>query len=130
MMIRAHDRIDSFAWRNGGLMSWLYAILREGVADYQRSTGRHSAKPPDVTVLDLPMSEEASSDANEIPRIQRAFARLDRSEQDVLELRVLGGLDPDQIGIVLGERPGVVRTAQSRALAKLGMIVREESDDE
>jgi RNA polymerase sigma-70 factor, ECF subfamily len=47
----------------------------------------------------------------------------------VLELRVIAGLTPEQTAVVLGKRPGAVRTAQSRALARLRKWVAETEED-
>jgi RNA polymerase sigma-70 factor (ECF subfamily) len=48
-----------------------------------------------------------------------AFGRLSASDQDVLELRVLAGLGAEQVAELTGRQPGAIRTAQSRALARL-----------
>ena len=57
--------------------------------------------------------------ADEHAAIRAAFARLSEADREVLELRVIAGLTPEQTAAVLGKRPGAVRTAQSRALARL-----------
>ena len=48
-----------------------------------------------------------------------AFRRLRPDQQEVLALRVLGGLSAAQVGEVLGKSEGAVRVAQHRALQSL-----------
>jgi RNA polymerase sigma-70 factor, ECF subfamily len=48
-----------------------------------------------------------------------AFRRLRADQQEVLALRVLGGLSAAQVGEVLGRSEGAVRVAQHRALVSL-----------
>jgi len=48
-----------------------------------------------------------------------AFATLGPDDREILELRVVGGLDAEEVGLVVGKRAGAVRMAQSRALARL-----------
>lgn len=127
-MIKAFDRIEGFVWRNGGLMVWLYNLLGDVVADNQRASGRHTARRPGLDDAESPTNGPRGTETKQAELVGRSFARLDPSEQDVLELRVVGGLDADQVGIVLGQRPGAVRAAQSRALQKLEMIVKDATE--
>jgi RNA polymerase sigma-70 factor, ECF subfamily len=48
-----------------------------------------------------------------------AFERLAPEERELLELRVQGGLSSEEVGKLLGKRPGAVRMAQVRALQRL-----------
>ena len=48
-----------------------------------------------------------------------AFERLAPEERELLELRVQGGLSSEEVGVLLGKRPGAVRMAQARALQRL-----------
>ena len=59
-------------------------------------------------------------------QMRAAFARLDSSDREVLELRVVAGLTSEEAAAVLGKRPGAVRMAQNRALARLRKLLEEE----
>ena len=63
--------------------------------------------------LDEVLSREESA------TVLAAFHRLPASDRELLEMRVIVGLDSRQVAEVTGRRPGAVRTAQSRALARL-----------
>jgi RNA polymerase sigma-70 factor (ECF subfamily) len=52
-------------------------------------------------------------------RVADAFRSLRADQQEVLALRVLGGLSATQVGEVLGKSEGAVRVAQHRALRSL-----------
>ncbi len=51
--------------------------------------------------------------------LRAEFDQLPAGDRELLELRVVAGLSPDDVAAVLGKRPGAVRTAQSRALGRL-----------
>lgn len=58
-----------------------------------------------------------------------AFASLPSEDQELLELRVIGGLDSKAVGAVVGKRDGAVRMAQSRALQKLRKLMEEQGHE-
>ena len=115
---RACNRIGDFEWTGGGFTAWLYGILRNVVMETQRRSRRTSPLlAPEERVEDnaldgLLLDEEATA-------VRAAFATLSADDQEVLELRVVGGLTADEVAVTVGKRPGAVRMAQSRALARL-----------
>ena len=54
-----------------------------------------------------------------------AYGRLTDEERELLDLRVIGALSAEEVGELLNRRPGAVRTAQSRALARLRIFFEE-----
>jgi RNA polymerase sigma-70 factor (ECF subfamily) len=114
-MTRALVRIDSFAWRGEGFDAWLYGILLERARAGARFVGDG---PPDVPAHE-PEPLGCVLAREEAVEVRRAFARLGPDEQELLELRVVGGLGPDEVGRVIGKTAGAVRMAQTRALARL-----------
>jgi RNA polymerase sigma-70 factor (ECF subfamily) len=115
---RACNRIGDFQWTGGGFTAWLYGILRNVVMETQRRSRRTSPlMAPDERVEDdsmdrLLLDEEATA-------VRAAFATLSPDDQEILELRVVGGLTADEVAVAVGKRSGAVRMAQSRALARL-----------
>ena len=126
-MTRAVDRIDSFTWDDSAFEGWLFGILRNVVRDTQRARAR--AVPRAASQFERPDHEPSVGllAREEAAELTAAFARLSPSEREILELRVVAGLSADEIAITLGKRPGAVRTAQSRALAKLRSLLEETS---
>jgi RNA polymerase sigma-70 factor (ECF subfamily) len=125
-MTRAVAKIDRFSWSGGGFDAWLFGILRHVVLDGQRAAGRRATTPLVI--------EPASDDAGPLERllgdeeaaaVRSAFRRLDPAEQELLELRVVARLSSDDVAAVLGKKPGAVRMAQARALARLRSMMEE-----
>ncbi len=115
---RAYRRIGDFEWTGGGFVAWLYGILRNVVLEAQRGNRR-----VEVSMAVDEREEDDSLDAvildEEAAAVRAAFASLSPDDQEVLELRVIGDLAADEVAAVVGKRPGAVRMAQSRALARL-----------
>ena len=59
--------------------------------------------------------------------MRTAFAGLPEPDRELLGLRVVAGLDATTTAQVLGKRPGAIRMAQSRALGRLRVMLREEA---
>lgn len=125
-MVRAVAGIDRFANKGAGFDAWLYGILRHVVLDQHRRLWREEPQEaPEVGGQVLTPSELAE-DRDDAARLRRAFGRLNATEQEILELRVVAGLSAAAVASVIGRRPGAVRMAQTRALARLRRLVREE----
>jgi RNA polymerase sigma-70 factor, ECF subfamily len=108
--------------------AWLFTIAHRRVADHFRRRFRRreveldeaapaSRKGGHLPVVDGP--EETVLAAERRAEVAGAFRRLRADQQEVLALRVLGGLSAAQVGEVLGKSEGAVRVAQHRALRSL-----------
>lgn len=111
-----------------GIDGWLFGIcrnvLRETWRSHQRDARWEDLGPSLATVADDgPLDQVLQYEERD--RLVAAFARLDPDERDLLELRVGAGLDAQAVGEVLGKRPGAVRMAQARALARLRTFLEE-----
>jgi RNA polymerase sigma-70 factor, ECF subfamily len=114
--------------------AWLFTIAHRRVADHFRRRSRRREVELDETVHAtdrggratvagrLPAvagPEEAVLAAERRAEVAGAFRRLRADQQEVLALRVLGGLSAVQAAEVLGKSEGAVRVAQHRALRSL-----------
>jgi RNA polymerase sigma-70 factor (ECF subfamily) len=124
-MARAVSSIDRFAWNGVGFDAWLFGILRHVVIDAQRALTER-AIPADVSP-DSPGPLDHLLGAEEAKAVRAAFRRLGEADQEVLELRVVAQLSADEVGEVLGKKPGAVRMAQARALERLRALMEEGS---
>lgn len=120
-MMRAMGTIDRYRPGGAGIEAWFFGIARNVVLETYRAGARaRSADPATLeTVADHDGPLAAVLDREERTLLARAFDRLSDADRDLLELRVLGGLDAAQVGEITGRRAGAVRMAQSRALARL-----------
>ena len=110
--------IDRLAGAGARPESWLFGVLRHVVLDRQRTSYRRRDLPERRAIDGADPLETIVVD-EERQDVRHAFARLPERDRELLELRVVAGLSADEVAGVLGLRPGAVRTAQSRALARL-----------
>lgn len=127
-MTRAVAGICGFRWEPAGIDPWLFGIARRVAVDHHRKAGRarrsnRAEGPPAVGA----QPGDAFELAEEHTAVRSAFAQLSVSDRELLELRVIAGLSAEQSAAVLGKRAGTVRTAQSRALARLRQILDQQS---
>ena len=111
--------------------AWLFTIAHRRVADHFRRRYRRREVALDEAVSGeegragsgaaaaVAGPEEALLAAERRAEVAGAFRRLRPDQQEVLALRVLGGLSAVQVGEVLGKSEGAVRVAQHRALHSL-----------
>jgi RNA polymerase sigma-70 factor (ECF subfamily) len=126
-MARAVTKIDTYVGTDEGFAPWLFGICRHVVVDIQRQTYR--PLPPGLLRSDVdgPGPADIVIDAEEQAQVRAAFNRLDPDEQELLELRVVGGLSSAEVAAALGKQPGTVRMAQMRALGRLRTFLEEAS---
>jgi RNA polymerase sigma-70 factor (ECF subfamily) len=125
-LTRAVAGIDRFRWGPAGFDGWVFGIARHVCTDHHRASHRFrlfAAKPEPPGIVALP--GEALERAAEHDQMRLVFAQLPAADRELLELRVMAGLSSEQTAAVLGRTPGAVRTAQSRALARLRQLLEE-----
>ncbi len=127
-MVRAVAAIGRFRWESAGFDGWLFGIARRTSAEHVRRAVRNQRVPP-IHEAAAPDFDEALVLANDHAVVRRAFDALRSADRELLELRVVAGLSAEQVAVALGKRPGAIRTAQSRAIARLRSLLEEMTDD-
>lgn len=132
-MVRALGGIASFTWQGAGFEAWVLAILRNVVYEHRRRLRREVPRAVlgEADTADNhapePLAAVVASEQQDV--VRRAFRLLSPADQELLELRVVAGLNSEGVAQQVGRRPGAVRMAQSRALkrlaASLGDLGRE-----
>ncbi|MGH2739705.1 MAG: RNA polymerase sigma factor [Actinomycetota bacterium] len=125
-MMRAFDRIKAFTWRGAGFDAWMYGICRNVILEANRARGQSASAVSSLVPEQEPGPEDFLLNEEEARTVRAAFGQLHPEEQEVLELRVVGGLTAKEVGAVIGKRPGAVRMAQSRALDRLRSLMKGE----
>jgi RNA polymerase sigma factor (sigma-70 family) len=119
VFVAAASRFEGFRGDWEDFRSWLFAIAyRQVVNRYRRSKFATDPLPPSLPSGAVSVEDEV------IERIRGesavdALQVLNDLERDVVLLRVLGGLDTEEVAQAVGKRPGNVRVIQSRAMGKL-----------
>lgn len=128
-MARAVAGIGRVTWGSGGVEGWLFGILRHVVTDEHRRRARSTGGGASLEAegRDLAEPSDALLADEEAVLVRAAFARLDQSDQELLHLRVVAGLSSEAVATIVGKRPGSVRMAQARALARLRAALHEVS---
>jgi RNA polymerase sigma-70 factor (ECF subfamily) len=125
-MLRAVRAASTFRWKDAGFDAWIFRICHNVVVDMLRSRSRRPVLPAGEGRAEVGTVEEGVVLADEHAAAHRALDRLPAADRELLELRVIGGLSSGEVAYVLGMRPGAVRTAQSRALARMRTYLDEE----
>jgi RNA polymerase sigma-70 factor (ECF subfamily) len=125
---RAIAGLDRFP-SEAPVMAWLVGICRNVVLETHRSGTRQRSLVDRAGRMARPTESHPPDDrllaTEEAAQLRRCFDRLDDDARELLELRVVVGLDADAVAAVVGKRPGAVRMAQSRALARLRGCMEE-----
>jgi RNA polymerase sigma-70 factor (ECF subfamily) len=112
-------KLAKFKGEEPEFRAWLFTLARRRTIDQHRRTARAP-----LPVAELPESAVDQLDA-EVERRQaldealRLLERLSHDQREVLLLRVVAGLEVDQVAEMMGKRPGTVRVLHHRALKQL-----------
>ncbi len=110
--------------------SWAFMVAHHRMIDEyrRRSSDRSIATEPEALPEasgDLPVEAEVLAAMSEAEIRVWLQQHLTEDQQTVVLLKVFGGLSTAEIAEALGKKPGAVRVAQHRALAKLRKVAAE-----
>jgi RNA polymerase sigma-70 factor (ECF subfamily) len=123
-MARAVESIDRYDTRQGRFEAWLFGICRMLLRQAARQAGRPARAPLDDPSHGAGVEDRLDADV-EATAMRAAYGKLTDDERELLDLRVIGALSAEEVGVILGRKPGAVRMAQSRALARLRVFFEE-----
>jgi RNA polymerase sigma-70 factor (ECF subfamily) len=131
--------IGTFSGNERDFHAWFFTIARRRLVDQRRRAVRLGALEThdDGEAADVVDPESDPADrAVEQQRTNEALrliSQLPPDQADVILLRVVGGLDTNQVADLLAKRPGAIRALQHRALRRLAARIgqpRRELDRE
>jgi RNA polymerase sigma-70 factor, ECF subfamily len=114
--------------------AWMFTIARNRLIDWRRREARRAsvATAPDV-LGEHPADDDPAVTALDVLRADAAVALvracLPRDQAEVILLRVLGGLDVDEVAAIVGKRPGNVRVLQHRGLRRLAERISDKAPE-
>lgn len=110
------------------MLPYIFRVAQNKIADAFRDAVKRSHLELDDTVTqlrDLSAGPEEVALRGDLAReLATALARLGEREQEVVGLRVLGGLPTADVARILDMTEGNVRVTQHRALAKLRTVLQ------
>lgn len=115
--IRSEDELVPVAW----------GIARHVIADVLRDRGRTERAPDDIASARAGPLDELVSD-EDVRIVQRALGQLSESDSELLHRCFVLGERIGQIAEALGEPAERLRKRKSRALERLGEVLRPPSD--
>jgi RNA polymerase sigma-70 factor, ECF subfamily len=116
--------------------AWLFTTARRRIIDHARQQMRRPAAAlealPDLALADLPglRSPDAADLALENLATRAAIeviGALPPMQAEVIMLRVVAGLDTEEVARLLGRSPGAIRVAAHRGLQRLASLLAEAS---
>lgn len=118
-----HFNGDETAFR-----SWVFMIAHHRMVDERRRFHRKPSTPIDHTEIDEFAPAVRSTESEAIDRIsdrevQEILNLLPPEQREVILLRFFAGFGINEIGRIVGKRPGAVSTLQRRALRRLERIL-------
>ncbi|MGN6577024.1 MAG: RNA polymerase sigma factor [Nocardioides sp.] len=115
--------LPRFSGDEAGWRAWVFTIGHSRLRDAQRKAGRTPLPVDAAAELESePGSADVPAQVEEIITTEAALAlvaRLPRTEAEVVLLRYVAGLDVAATAQVLDKKPGTVRVAAHRGLARL-----------
>lgn len=116
----------------GSAGAWLQGIAANLARDYRRHGAIDTRARQRLGLVDegdddpFTVVDERLSAAAEFARVARAFESLPEGQRAALGLRVVGGLNYDDIGRSLAISPATARTRVHRALTRLRLLMGSE----
>ena len=110
--------------------AWMFAIARNRLIDWRRrETRRRSVAVSPEALRDRPAPDDPAGLALDVVRADAAVALvrscLQKEQAEVILLRVLGGLEVDEVAAIVRKRAGNVRVLQHRGLRRLAGRIAE-----
>ena len=127
VFLRALRGVDSYKDTGAPMEAWMFRIAHNIVVDHYR---KQSRRPVSVS-LDEAFSLGGSHNPGEslerheeIQQLSRAMEQLSEAQRQVLALRFGGEMTSEQVGQVMGKKPGAIREMQSAAIRKLRQVLQ------
>jgi RNA polymerase sigma-70 factor (ECF subfamily) len=120
----ASRRLTSFSGDEESFRAWFFTIAHHRLVEHWRRVKRRRSAPVDpATIVHHAAADDPATEAVDAAVAAAAARRIEEllppAQAQVVLLRVLGGLDVDQVAAVLGKQPGAVRVLQHKALRSL-----------
>jgi RNA polymerase sigma-70 factor (ECF subfamily) len=116
---------DAFDATRGSVRTWLYAIARNAIIDYERQRSR---RPPVARFEPEDAHEPAVEPIEQALlrwQLQTAFGRLTPEHREMLRLGHFGGLSVKEIAAATGLAEGTVKSRTYYALQSLRLSLEE-----
>jgi RNA polymerase sigma-70 factor, ECF subfamily len=121
--------LDRFEGDEAGFRRWLFTIAHRRLVDQRRRDARKRSLLGSLERSEYQNPLDCQAEVLAASATEAALAliaRLPRDQAEVVLLRVVGGLDTDEVAGIVGKKPGAVRVLQHRALKRLATELVED----
>ena len=133
VFIRAWNSVPRYHERGVPFLAFLLIIARNVLIDHYRRNGR---SPQQVTIEDIQLRDtnpepgEVTARNLKHDEIRQALTKLREDYQEVLVLRFLNDLSPNETAKVMNRSTGAVRVLQHRAIVALRKTMQKEEHEQ
>lgn len=118
------ERLGSFEGGEREFRSWMFTIAHRRLADHWSAGGRRVAfQLDDDDEAAPPAHDDPAGEVVDAVAAHEAAARiaavLNPTQAEVVLLRLVAGLDVEEVAAILHKRPGTIRVIQHRAVQRL-----------
>jgi RNA polymerase sigma-70 factor, ECF subfamily len=127
VFLKAWESLPRFRAGKSPFIAWLYTIAHNAVIDYYR-TRKQNAALDEITSLPSkePLPDEQYDSLFAAQSLRQSLQKLTEPQQEVITMRLIDGMDTEQVARRLHKSPGAVRALQMRALQALARILKDE----
>jgi RNA polymerase sigma-70 factor (ECF subfamily) len=119
VFLKAWENLSAFRG-DASFKSWLYRIARNAVVDHYRTRKNHAPLDDNLPLVDeKAQPEEIVLAQDRAKRLIGALSGLSPLHQDIIVLRFINGLGPNEIAEIMERNVGAVRVLQHRALKSM-----------
>lgn len=117
VFLKVYQKLDSFDGTKASLSTWVYAITRNAVIDYYRTSRVHSELPE--TLASGEDLEETLCRADTLEALAAALETLEQRQRDIIILRYYRGMTLRDIAQKMGLSYSYMKALHNSALAAL-----------
>jgi RNA polymerase sigma-70 factor (ECF subfamily) len=128
--LKALQALPGYDERGLPMGAWLFRIAHNLVVDYLRQKSRHPVVNMDFETATTGLDpEEMAETTLELERVEKAMKELSPSQQEVIRLRFIAGMNCQETAQLMQKSNGAVREMQHEALEKLRHLLSDERNN-
>jgi RNA polymerase sigma-70 factor (ECF subfamily) len=130
VFLKVWEKLEHYQMRGVPFRAWLFRIARNAVIDHYRTRKETAPLEAVTNAFDRNVAPVAESVATRIEaeKILEQMKQLTEDQRNVLTLKLVHGLNTEEIANTLGKRQGAVRALQMRGLQALAKLMENSSD--
>lgn len=126
VFVEAWKGIRRFTYRGVALISWLYQIAHNLLADFFRKRGRARTQPLDENEANVADPRDEAQNVADLQSVSAALKKLTVEQQQVLVSRFVEGMSLAETARAMGKRENAVKALEFRALRSVRRILGTE----